>query len=145
MQLLIIAGNVGKDAVLRRAGEDDVLNFSLAVSNGKDRDGNDRPATWYDCALWGKRASSLERHITKGTKLVLHGRPTGREHDGKVYLGITVDQLEFMGSAQRRDDDGRDSRRDDRRDDRGRQSGGGYGGGRSDMDDSIPFSPEWRG
>ncbi len=137
MQLLIIAGNVGKDAKLRQAGSEDVLGFSLAVSNGKDKDGNERPATWYDCSLWGKRASALERHITKGTKLILRGRPSAREHDGKAYLGITVDDLDFTGGAKR--DDG-DRRGDDRRDDRhGGGYGGGYGSGRSDMDDEIPF------
>jgi single-stranded DNA-binding protein len=35
MQHLTIAGNVGKDAELRTAGTEQVLNFSLAVDNGK--------------------------------------------------------------------------------------------------------------
>ena len=47
MQVLIIAGNVGKDAVLRHTQSgDDVLGFSVAVNNGKDANGQDRPATW---------------------------------------------------------------------------------------------------
>ena len=99
MQILMIAGNVGKDAVLRRTQDGDaVLGFSLAVDNGKDKDGNARPATWYDCSIWGKRAESLERHIVKGLKLALSGRPSAREHDGKAYLGISVDELTFQGS-----------------------------------------------
>lgn len=132
MQQLTIAGNVGKDAVLRRTNSGDpVLNFSLAVDNGKDRDGNKRDATWFDCAIWGKRAEALERHITKGSKLALSGRPTARAHDGKVYLGINVDDLTFMGGGQDRQD-----------------TGGGYAappsGGVPDMGDEIPFSPAWR-
>lgn len=100
MQILTIAGNVGKDAVLRRTqGGDAVLGFSLAVDNGKDKDGNSRPATWFDCSVWGKRAEALEKHIVKGTKLALAGRPSARAHEGKAYLGITVEQLTFMGSA----------------------------------------------
>lgn len=139
MQLLIIAGNVGKDAKLRQTSSDDVLSFSLAVSNGKDKDGNERPATWYDCSLWGKRASALERHITKGTKLILRGRPSAREHDGKAYLGITVDELEFTGGTKRDDGDRRNDHggRNDQRNDGGGYGGGGYG--RSDMDQEIPF------
>ena len=134
MQQLTIAGNVGKDAVLRRTNSGDpVLNFSLAVDNGKDRDGNKRDATWFDCAIWGKRAEALERHITKGSKLAISGRPTARAHDGKAYLGINVDGLTFMGGGQERQDTG---------------YGGGYAappsGGAPDMDDSIPFTPEWR-
>lgn len=98
MQILIIAGNVGKDAELRRTGSGDaVLGFSLAVDNGKDKNGNKRDSTWYDCSIWGKRAESLQSYITKGTKLTLTGRPTAREHNGKAYLGISVNDLTFMG------------------------------------------------
>jgi single-strand DNA-binding protein len=105
MQQLMIAGTVGRDAVLRRTnGGDAVLGFSLAVDNGKDKDGNKRPATWFDCSVWGKRAEALERHITKGLKLALSGRPSARAHEGKAYLGISVDQLTFMGGGQDRGD-----------------------------------------
>ena len=133
MQVLIIAGNVGKDAVLRRTNSGDaVLGFSLAVDNGKDRDGNKRDSTWYDCSIWGKRAESLERHITKGTKLTLTGRPTAREHNGKAYLGISVNELTFMGGSSGGGD-------------RGSDYGGGSGGGdyqappAQGFDDEIPF------
>lgn len=108
MQQLTIAGNVGKDAELRRTGNGDaVLGFSVAVDNGKDKNGNKRDSTWFDCSIWGKRAESLERYITKGTKVVLSGRPTAREHNGKAYLGISVNDLTFMGGnsqGERRQD-----------------------------------------
>ena len=101
MQILIIAGNVGKDAVLRETGNGDaVLGFSLAVDQGKDANGNKRDAVWYDCSIWGKRARSLESHISKGTKLTLSGRPTVRVHDGRAYPGISVDNLTFMGGGE---------------------------------------------
>lgn len=132
MQMLIIAGNVGKDAVLRRTqGGDPVLSFSLAVDTGKDRDGNKRPAAWYDCSIWGKRAEALERHITKGSKLTVQGRPTARAHEGKAYLGVSVSELTFMGGGGDRQSDtggGYDSG----------QQGGGYGSN-SDLDDEIPW------
>lgn len=134
MQSLTIAGNVGKDAELRRTqGGDPVLNFSLAVDNGKDQNGNKRDATWFDCSVWGKRAEALERHITKGSKLVLRGRPTAREHNGKVYLGINVDDLTFMGGGQQSGNQDRQGGYD--------QGGAPAGGG---FDDEIPFAPEWR-
>jgi single-strand DNA-binding protein len=134
MQILTIAGNVGKDAVLRRTQSGDaVLGFSFAVDNGKDGNGNKRDSTWYNCSVWGKRAESLERFITKGSKLALTGRPTVRVHEGKAYLGLAVNELTFMGGGQANDDTPRD--------------GGGYGGGgrpSNDMDDEIPFAPECR-
>lgn len=133
MQKLIIAGNVGKDAVLRRTqAGDPVLGFSVAVNNGKDKDGNERPATWFDCSIWGKRAESLERHITKGTKLTLEGRPTCREHDGKAYLGVSVNDLTFMGGGSRSEGGGYMADQSG-----GDAPAGGYGG--ADLDDEIPF------
>lgn len=132
MQVLMIAGIVGKDAVLRHTnGGDDVLNFSLAVDNGKDKDGNKRDATWFDCSVWGKRASALQNHITKGLRLTVSGRPSARAHDGKAYLGLTVNDLTFMGGNQ---SDG--ARRDE-----GRRGGGGGEQQHDtyDLNDDIPF------
>jgi len=100
----------------------------------KDKDGNSRPPTWFDCSLWGKRAEALEKYILKGTKLTVSGRPTCRAHDGKAYLGIVVDQLTFQSSGgQRQDAEERESSRP--------QNGGPAGGG---MDADIPFQAEWR-
>lgn len=134
MQTLIIAGTVGKDAVLRNTNSGEtVLGFSLAVDNGKDKNGEKRDATWYDCAIWGDRAKKLEDHIKKGLRLTLTGRPTAREHEGKVYLGIAVNDLTFQGGGAERG------------------GGGGYSEGFSgpagrasekpayDLSDDIPF------
>ena len=129
MELLIITGTVGKDAALRRTGNgDSVLSFSVAVDQGKDKNGQKRDAKWYDASLWGKRADSLQSYITKGTKLTLQGRPTAREHEGKVYMGININELEFMGGSARTSQD----------------QGGGYqqppGADYQDsLDDEIPF------
>lgn len=134
MQMLIIAGAVGKDAVLRRTqGGDDVLSFSVAVSNGKDKDGNDRPSTWFDCSLWGPRAEKLQRYITKGCKLTVTGRPTARAHEGKAYLGLTVNDLTFIGGGQER----QEQRREERQEPQRQAQGGSYAGG--GLDDEIPF------
>lgn len=126
MQILTIAGTVGKDAELRTTQSGDkVLGFSVAVDNGKDAQGNKRPATWFDCSIWGKRAESLARHITKGSKLTLTGRPTARAHDGKAYLGLSVNELAFQGGGQERQQSD------------GYGAGGRPGGGIDE--DSIPF------
>jgi len=132
MQILTLAGNVGKDAELRRLQNGDpVLSFSLACDNGKDKGGEKRDATWYDCSIWGKRAESLERYITKGCKLTLTGRPTVRVYEGKPYLGISVNELAFQGGGQ------------ERQAETGGHSVSAYQTGRiapaGDIDDEIPF------
>ena len=132
MQQLTLAGTVGRDAELRRTNSGDaVLNFSLAIDNGKDKDGNKRDATWFDCSLWGKRAEALQSYIVKGGKLTVTGRPSAREHNGKVYLGCNVQELTFMGGGNR------DSQQGGGYD----QSPQGYGdqSGGSGFDDEIPF------
>jgi single-strand DNA-binding protein len=153
MQKLIIAGNVGKDAELRRLGNGDpVLNFSVAVDQGKDASGNKRDTLWVDCSVWGKRAESLQNYITKGTKLTLEGRPTVRAHDGKAYLGMSVNDLTFQGggSDDRSNNNGGGSSDRDQGGYGNSGGGSGYGAGgspnsgRADMDDSIPFAAEWR-
>ncbi len=100
MNITIIAGNVGKQPELRHTqGGDAILSFPLAVGNGKDKQGNKRDATWFDCSIWGKRATALEGYISKGSKLTITGRVSAREHDGKAYLQLSVNDLTFQGSS----------------------------------------------
>jgi len=122
---LTIAGNVGRDAELRRTKSgDDVLGFSVAVDNGKDKSGNKRPTTWVQCSVWGKRAESLASHIRKGTKLVLSGRPGVNVYEGTGSLTISVQDLTFMGGGEQRD---------------GGSNNYEQPPASSDLDDEIPF------
>jgi single-strand DNA-binding protein len=122
---LTIAGNVGRDAELRRTKSgDDVLGFSVAVDNGKDKSGNKRPTTWVQCSVWGKRAESLASHIRKGTKLVLSGRPGVNVYEGTGSLTISVQDLTFMGGGEQRDNGA---------------TGYDQAPALSDLDDEIPF------
>lgn len=130
MQLIIVAGRVGNVKDPKQVGNDTVLNFSLAASNGKDKD-----PTWYECEIWGKRADSLAPHIAKGLSLTVTGYPKVRVYDGKAIFGISVDRLEFGGGGKAESQQ--------------RDTGTGYGAGgspgsqssgRPDFDDSdIPF------
>lgn len=136
MQLLMIAGNVGNVKDLKDVGVDKVLNFSIAVDNGKDKNGEKRDPTWYDCALWGKRAESLAPYIEKGSKLAVNGRPGARAHEGKAYLSLTVNELTFMGGGGEKRE--------------AEQSRGGGSSGYSqvgpkdtyDLSDDIPFATQ---
>lgn len=123
MLTMTIAGNVGKDAVLRNTQSGDpVLGFSIAIDGGKDKNGNKRDSTWVQCNIWGKRAESLNGHISKGTKLVVSGRPGVDVYEGKGRLTLSVQDLTFMGGAKERTDQDAPANN------------------RSDLDDSeIPF------
>lgn len=138
MQTLTIAGNVGNVKDIKDVNGDKVLNFSIAVDNGKDKNGEKRDATWFDCALWGKRAESLAPYISKGSKLAVSGRPSARAHDGKAYLGLTVNELTFMGGGAERGEAKSDTGG-------GGDSGYSYKSGPKetyDLSDDIPFATQ---
>ena len=92
MNNLTIAGNVGST----RTGESNgkpVLNFSVAVNEGKDR------TTWFDCALWGDRANSVGRYIEKGGKIAVTGSVSAEAYEGKGKLKVFVRDVTLMGRA----------------------------------------------
>jgi single-strand DNA-binding protein len=139
MLTMTIAGNCGKDAELRRTQSgDSVLGFSIAVDNGKDKDGNKRDSTWVKCSIWGKRADSLADYIKKGSKLVVTGRPGVDVYEGKGQLTLSVQDITFMGGNQR----------EERREEHGASNVRGpiisIAAG-NPMEEDIPFAPEWRG
>jgi len=88
-----VIGNVGKDAELRDAGQTRVCSFSVA-SNEK-RKGED-VTTWVRASVWGARGEKLAPHLLKGTRVAVAGSLATREHEGKTYLELRVDQLEFL-------------------------------------------------
>lgn len=93
-----VAGNVGKDAVLRHTPQGDpVLSFSVGVT---ERKGQENVTLWVDCSLWGKRAESLEPHIRKGSKVTVGGQAGVRVHDGKAYMTMRVADVTLQGSRQ---------------------------------------------
>lgn len=126
MKSITIAGNIGRDAVLRRTqGGDAVLGFSVAV---EERSGQEKRTVWFDCSLWGKRAEALEQYLTKGSKVAVSGDLSTREHDGKTYLTVRSDQVTLMGGgAERSEPQGRE--RQQSKPERSQR----------DMDDEIPF------
>lgn len=128
MQIITIAGNVGKDPVLRRTqGGDPILGFSVAVSNGRDT----KP-TWYDVSVFGKQAMSLDPLIGKGTSLTINGRFSTREHDGKTYLQVSASEVKLQGSRN----EGQQSQSRQSEQSYAQQSGG-HGSGFDDP--NIPF------
>lgn len=125
MKQITIAGGLTRDATLRRTQNGDpILGFSVGVSEGRDK-----PSTYFDCSLFGKRGEALEQYLRKGAKVTAIGDLSTREHEGKTYLQVRVDQITLQGGGQRDDAT------------RGEQQGGSApAGSRDDLDDyEIPF------
>lgn len=105
---VIISGNLTRDPELRAtAGGMQVMSLGVAVN---DRRKNQQTGEWedfpnfVDCTMFGTRAESLARFLSKGTKVAIEGklRWSQWERDGqkRSKLEVVVDDLEFMSSRQ---------------------------------------------
>lgn len=131
MKTICIAGRVGKDAQLRRTQNGDaVLSFTVAVDDGF---GESKRTMWFDCSLWGKRGQTLEAMLKKGKEVTVSGDLSTREHEGKTYLTVRVNDVTLQGG---------NAGEKPARSQRDEQPRGGSLP--ADLDDSIPFGPEWR-
>ena len=103
---VIIIGNLTRDPELRQtAGGLPVLGFGVAVN---DRRKNNQTGEWedypnfVDCTMFGTRAQSVMRFLSKGSKVVIEGklRWSQWERDGqkRSKLEVIVDEIEFMSS-----------------------------------------------
>ncbi len=103
---VIISGNLTRDPELRSTASGmPVLGFGVAVN---DRRKNQQTGEWedypnfIDCTMFGARAESLSRYLTKGTKVSIEGklRWSQWERDGqkRSKIEVIVDELEFMSS-----------------------------------------------
>ena len=109
MKTICIAGNIGKDAVTRNTQSgDSVTSWSVAV---EDRRGQDKQTLWFDCSLWGRRGEALAQYLTKGSRVTVSGDFSTREHEGRTYLAVRVDQITLMGGGR----DQQESRGQDQR------------------------------
>ena len=135
MKTLSIAGRVGKDAILREtANNEKVLGWSVAVNDGY---GDKKSTLWFDCTLWGKRGAALEPHIKKGDHITASGELGTREHDGKIYMTLRVNEVELQGGGERQESKPAQKSSYDRDDPRTQSRG--EGGNMGDLDDEIPF------
>lgn len=134
MNIITIAGTIGKDAEMRNLPDGTpVASFSVADSQGRDK-----PTIWWHCAIFGKRAESLQQYLTKGGKVTVAGTITEREwtdKDGqkRTSQDVRVNEIALQGGGQepRQAPPATANRR------AAPQSS--QASGFDDMDDSIPF------
>lgn len=96
MNVFSAIGRVGRDAVTRRTGSGTaVTGFSLGVDEGW---GDNKTTTWFDCSLWGDRGEKVAGYISKGAQIGVTGSVGTREHDGKTYVTLRVQDVTLLGS-----------------------------------------------
>lgn len=106
MNRVMLTGNIARDAELRGNPETGsaVLRFPLAV-NERRRDANGNwndVASFFDCVIFGNRATALANYLKRGTKCGVDGslRQESWERDGKKQYAVRVivENFEFLGS-----------------------------------------------
>jgi single-strand DNA-binding protein len=72
MALLSGIFRIGRDPEMRYLPNGDgVLTLAVVYNYGKKGEDGNRPSQWLDCALFGKRAESLQPYLTKGSQVSL--------------------------------------------------------------------------
>lgn len=166
-----LIGRLGRDPESRsfqNGGK--IVTLRLATSETwRDKQSGERKerTEWHTVTIHNEAVGKIaEQYLRKGSEVYVEGKletrkwqdQSGQDHySTEVVIRPYGGEIVLIGGRQdgkgggNRDDRGED-RGNDRRDGGsssssggGSRSGGGYGGGRSDLDDDIPFAPEWRG
>jgi single-strand DNA-binding protein len=100
-----VAGNLAADCRQNTAGTNEVTNFVVLSNTMK---GGEDVTTQCDCALWGKRGTSLAPYLKKGTFVVVSGSGHTELYEGKkgpgVKLAVNVNDVK-LGPKPRHEDD----------------------------------------
>jgi single-strand DNA-binding protein len=138
-QKVIIAGNIGKMELRYTAQGKAVCNFSVAVTEGFDRDHTE----WFRCEAWNKSAENMNQHLQVGSYVIVEGRLKTRKWQGqngedKYSTELKASRVEYgprnQGQGQRQESASRSQYGS------GTGGGGGYQEPPFNPDDDIPFN-----
>lgn len=99
---LDVIGNVSKP-VMRKAGEHDVLSFSVAVNTSRTRNGTkEEYTTWVRVQIWNRFAIAMAPHVQQGVKVFCRGEPelhtyTGNDNIERTELRMNADVVKLLG------------------------------------------------
>lgn len=103
-----ITGNLTRDPELRQtASGASILSFSVAVNDRRQNQNGewvDYP-NYIDCVIFGNRAESVSRFISKGSKVTILGKLrwsqwSDKDGNKRTKLEVVVDDIEFMTARQ---------------------------------------------
>jgi single-strand DNA-binding protein len=100
MNSISISGTLGKDSELKFLQDGTpIANFSLA-----DNQSGNKPAIWWNCAIFGKRAESLAPYLLKSSMVTVIGQVSQREYTDKdgvkrTVFDVKADNIMLQGKA----------------------------------------------
>ena len=93
MNNLTIQGNLVNDVTLGSTQDGKKYCYGkIAVNQGKDKDGVDKPAMFFDFTAFGYDAETLSMVAKKGDSIIISGRleETKSEKDGITYINKKI-------------------------------------------------------
>lgn len=152
---VILVGNLGADPEVRRMNNGNpVVNLRIATSESwRDKNSGERKekTEWHQVVIFSEGICKVaEQYLKKGSKVYLEGQLQTRKWQDSSGADKYTTEIVLQGfNASLVMLDGPQStenkpQRQERTQSYGDQSGGGFGGGGRDLDDEIPFAPEWR-
>lgn len=106
MNKVILIGNITKDIELRQSNSGKfVVEFSIAINNGKDQQGNELPADFVNCTAWNKTAEILDKYTNKGSKISVEGAMktqtwVDQQGNNRYKTYVLVDRVELLSRPQ---------------------------------------------
>lgn len=77
--------------------------FTIAIDNGKDANGNKRPADFVNCIAWEKTAETIANFFGKGKPILVVGKvkTDSYEKNGqkKSFTYVLVNSFEFVPAS----------------------------------------------
>jgi single-strand DNA-binding protein len=102
----IFIGNLTRDGELAYTPSGmAIAKFSMAINETwTDKQGQKNEKTEFvNCAMFGKRAESLNQYLQKGKKIFVCGRlqtsTTEKDGEKRYYTSVNVDELQFLSSG----------------------------------------------
>lgn len=144
---VILVGNVGKDPEIRRTQDGKAIaNITLATSeNWRDKNSGDRKekTEWHRVVIFNEALSKIaDQYVKKGSKLYIEGSLQTRkwsDKDGVEKYSTEVVLNGFSAVLTLLD-----SRKESGEADTPKPQRGAGVRSNEDIDDHIPFAPEWR-
>lgn len=100
---IIIVGHLTRDPEIRKAGNAEVCDLSIA-SNYKSKDYEE--VFYAECVAWGKTIDIIDGKFFKGDAIMIEGRPKtesweDKEGNKRSKTKITIERVIYLSSGER--------------------------------------------
>lgn len=111
MNKVILIGNLTKDPELKETQSGiSVCKFSIAVNRKFQNADGERKTDFFNITAWKGTAETIAKYCKKGNKLLVEGSIQLRKYEdeegvSRTSIDITANEVEFLTSKSRQDDD----------------------------------------